>query len=128
MLRRLGAILIVLAFATPTLAGGFVCGQGDHSSAGEMACCRLAKSLAASPTAVVCCEVVCGESTGGSLGTQSEKAASLQVPAPPVAPLRVDSFDSLLAVVIPVSLKASSTALLRRDPPALFLHNTAFLI
>lgn len=127
MLKRLAAFSLVLLFAGNALAGAFACGQGDRSSAVEMACCVLAKSAGASPAAVMCCEVVCGES-GGTSGTQSEDAVRLRVPALPVAPHPAASFDQLLASSLRPLTRPADVSLLGPTPPDLYLQNSSFLI
>jgi hypothetical protein len=139
MLKRLAALLTLLAFAGQALAGGFVCGQDAHKSASkmaslakggggsscEMACCVQGKSPAASPVAMVCCEVVCGEQSSGG---QFETAIPPHLPAPLVAPHRIPSFDLLGAAGLAISFRSAESLLLDCDPPALFLHHSAFLI
>ncbi len=130
MLKRLAALFIVLAFAGQTLAGGFACDGGGSDSAAEMACCQLAKSDAGATTAMLCCQLVCGEPTsGGTPGTQSETPSrAQQVPAPAIADIPATPFHSLFAVAAPLSQRSANALLLRLDPPALYLHHSTFLI
>ena len=125
MLKRVAALIMVLAFASQVLAGAFAC-KGDHSSPAEMACCALAKSGNASPAAVICCETVCGEPTNGNPGTHSETKVRPHVPAFVPAVFAVPALIQL--PVVPVTTRSCDAALLYRDPPALYLHNSAFLI
>lgn len=129
MFKRLAAFFIVLAFTSQTLAGGFNCDSDDRSSASEMACCAQAKSASASPVAVMCCQTVCGEPTSGTPGPQSETpTGAKQVPSPSVVDIPVATFKLLLAVAAPVSKDRADALLLELDPPALYLHNSVFLI
>ena len=129
MLKRLAAFFIVLVFASQTLAGGFACDGEDSQSAGEMACCRLAKSNAGATMAMLCCQTACGEPTSGTPGPQSETPShGQQVPAPIVADIPATSFHLLFAEVSPLSKRSADALLLRLDPPALYLHNSTFLI
>ena len=129
MLKRLAAFFIVLVFAGQTLAGGFACdGDGGHS-AEEMACCKLAKSNAGATMAMLCCQTVCGEPTSGTPGPQSETPShGQQVPAPSVADIPATAFHLLFATVHPLSKRSADALLLQLDPPALYLHNSTFLI
>ncbi len=129
MLKRLAAFFIVLVFASQTLAGGFACDGDGSDSAAEMACCKLAKSNAGATMAMLCCQTACGEPTSGTPGPQSETPShGQQVPAPAVADLPTTSFHLLLAAVSPLSKRSADALLLRLDPPALYLHNSTFLI
>ncbi len=129
MLKRLAAFFIVLVFASQTLAGGFACDGDGSDSAAEMACCKLAKSNAGATMAMLCCQTACGEPTSGMPGPQSETPShGQQVPAPTVADIPAISFHLLFAAVSPLSKRSADALLLRLDPPALYLHNSAFLI
>lgn len=129
MFKRLAAFFIVLAFASQTLAGGVACDSSDRSSASEMACCAQARSASASPVAIMCCQIVCGEPTSGTPGPQSETpTGGQQVPSPTVVDIPVATFKLLLAVIAPVSKDRADALLLELDPPALYLHNSVFLI
>ena len=129
MFKRLSALFIVLLFAGQTLAGGFACDGDADKSMGEMACCAQAQSANASPVAMLCCQTVCGEPTSGMPGPQSETPGqSPQVTPPLVAVEPIPTFDALLAVVALSSKRAPDILLEQPDPPALYLHNSAFLI
>ncbi len=129
MLKRLAAFFIVLAFAGQTLAGGFACDGDGSDSAAEMACCKLAKSNAGATMAMLCCQTVCGEPTSGTPGPQSETPShGQQAPAPSVADIPATPPHSLFATVSPLSKRSVDILLLRLDPPALYLHNSTFLI
>lgn len=125
MLKRLAAFFIVLAFASQTLAGVLMSGKIDRNGVCEMACCALAKSAVAMPMAMICCQTVCGESNAG---LQSEAAAQKQLTAPPVASHRTLAFNLSHPVAIPIFLRSADAAFLHRDPPALFLQHSSFLI
>ncbi len=129
MLKRFAAFLVVLIFASQTLAGGFACDSEGGHSAEEMACCRLAKSNAGATMAMLCCQTVCGEPISGTPGPQSETPShGQQVPTPIVADIPATSFHLLFATVAPLSKRSADALLLRLDPPALYLHNSTFLI
>ncbi len=129
MLKHFAALFIVLVFASQTLAGGYACSKSSNDSAVEMDCCAQAKSANSSPVAMLCCQTVCGEPTSGTPGTQSETLThGQQIPAPPVADIQATSFHLLMAVVSPLSKRSADALLLRLDPPALYLHNSTFLI
>ncbi|MBA3713638.1 MAG: hypothetical protein H0W76_14485 [Pyrinomonadaceae bacterium] len=129
MLKRLAAFFVVLVIASQTLAGGFACdGDGGHN-ASEMACCKLAKSNAGATMAMLCCQIACGEPMSGTPGPQSETPShGQQAPAPTVADIPSTPFHLLFAAVSPLSKKAADALHLRLDPPALYLHNSTFLI
>jgi hypothetical protein len=145
MLRRIAALLLVLLMAGQALAGAVVCGidalhnkfdgssemsypmQGEGECA-EMACCALGKSPIGSVAAMVCCELICGESTGGA---QFNFTPPLLLLAPPVITHRASTPHSLSAEsanAFSVFLKSADNALLAQDPPDLFLANSTFLI
>lgn len=130
MYKRFIALGIILIFASQILAGEFECAaSGDHQGMAEMACCAQAKSAAASPVAMMCCEIVCGETTSGPPGPQSETPGrSPQVPAPAVASGPAIAFDLLLAVAVRDAKSMAYAFIQDHDPPALYLHNSAFLI
>jgi hypothetical protein len=145
MLKRVAALIMVLLFAGQTLAGGIVCGIDaisdglNHSSEAtcsmekpgecdDMACCLQGKSPTGSIVAMICCEVKCGESTGGA---QFNFAPLTLAFAPPVIALRLVSLDALSEVeasLAAVSLRSAENNFLHHDPPSLFLQNSAFLI
>lgn len=145
MLRRIAALLMVLLIAGQALAGGIVCGidalsNGSDSASemscpmqgegecDEMACCALGKSPTGSVAAMVCCELICGESTGGAHFNFTPLLLAI---APPVVTHRASTFQSLnseSASAFSVFLKSADNALLAQDPPDLFLTNSTFLI
>jgi hypothetical protein len=145
MLRRVAALLMVLLFAGQSLAGGIVCGidvishglsrsdeaaSSMQSMAGcdEMACCAQGQSPTGSVVAMVCCEVVCGEPTGGAL---FDFAPLTLAPLPPVAAVRLVSLDALGAVEAAgtlASARSVDNSFLHHSPPDLFLSNSTFLI
>jgi hypothetical protein len=145
MMKRVAALLMVLLFASQALAGGIVCGidaisngfnyTGEAAcsmqSAGEcdeMACCLQGKSPTGSVVAMVCCEVKCGESTGGAQFNFPPQTLAL---APSVVTVRLISLDALNEVEASnaiVSAKSAENNLLHRNAPDLFLSNSTFLI
>jgi len=144
MLKRVAALIMVLLFAGQAMAGGIVCGVEaisnglnqlseeicpmEKSGACDMACCMQGKSPTGSIVAIICCEVKCGESTGGA---QFNFVPLTLAPAPPVVAIRLVSLDALSeaeASVAAVSLRSAENNLLRHEPPSIFLQNSAFLI
>jgi hypothetical protein len=143
MLKRVAALLMILLFASQALAGGIVCcvdvisksfNHADEAACqmqgvgecDEMACCAQGKSPTGSLTAMVCCEVKCGESTGGA---QFDFAPQMLVPAPRAVSVRailLDTMGETEAAV--VSIKSAAYKLLHHDPPDLYLSNSTFLI
>jgi hypothetical protein len=145
MLKRFTALILVLIIASQALAGGIACGidalskvlsdgdemacsmQGDGDCK-DMACCMQGKSPTGSVVAMVCCEVICGESTGGSQFDFIPQALAF---APPVLRYRAVEFDSHSSDTNPafsVFLRSAENDLLSHDPPDLFLVNSTFLI
>lgn len=145
MLRRIAAFIVILVIAGQAMAGGIACGietlskglnnademacpmqsQGDCK---EMACCAQGKSPTGSVVATVCCEVFCGESTGGS---QFDFTPQTLAFAPPVLSYRTIIFVSLNSdtdSAFSVFLRSTENSLLSHDPPDLFLVNSIFLI
>lgn len=136
---------MVLLFTSQALAGGIVCSVDALSNGlgGEtemacpmqgqdgceaMACCAQGKSPTGSIVAMVCCEVVCGESTSGSQFNFTPQTLAF---APPVLSYRAVEFDSLSSdtnSAFSVFLRSAENHLLSHDPPDLFLVNSTFLI
>ncbi len=143
MLKRIAALFLVLLFAGQALAGGIVCGVDAISKSfnhtdeaacslqsmgecDEMACCAQGKSPTGALAAMVCCEVKCGESTGGA---QFDFAPQKLVPASRVISVRTVLLDTMCeAETAVVSIKSTAYKLLHHDPPDLFLSNSTFLI
>jgi hypothetical protein len=108
MLRRIAALIMVLVITSQTLVGGIACGldafnnclggktemdcpmQGQ-SDCEAMACWARGKSPTGSIVTMICCEVVCGESTSGS---QFDFTPHTLVFAPPILNYRAAEFDS----------------------------------
>lgn len=130
MLKHFTALFIVLVFAGQTFAGGFACENGgSHRSAAEMSCCEQAKSGAGVTTAMLCCQTVCGETTSGTPGPQSETVTHQQlVPVSALVAERATSFNLLLSAVLPLSKRSADALVLNLHSPALYLHNSTFLI
>lgn len=145
MLRRIAALIVVLVITGQALAGGIAfgidalsngfdsasetsCPMQAEGEGEEMACCALGKSPTGSVAAMVCCEVVCGESTGGAHFNFTPLLLAI---APPVVTDRASTFQSLnseSASAFSVFLKSADNALLAQAPPDLFLTNSTFLI
>jgi hypothetical protein len=145
MLKRIAALLMVLLFAGQALAGGIACGMEvisngfsrtdeascsmqDMGDCDQMACCLQGKSPTGSVVAMICCEVKCGESTGGA---QFIFAPQTPVLARPVITLRLVSVESLSEVAdsnATASFKSAENDLLHHNPPDLFLCKATFLI
>ncbi len=143
MLKRMAALLMVLLFAGQALAGGIMCGidafsngidsasemscpmQGDGEN---MACCALGQAPTGSMAAMICCEVKCGESTGGAQFNFTPQTLTL---APPVVNIRVVSLvpsSEVEASITSIPIKSAENHLLHHYPPDLFLSNATFLI
>jgi hypothetical protein len=136
---------MILLFAGQSLAGGIVCGvdaisngfsRSDEAAypmqstggCDEMACCAQGQAPTGSVVAMVCCEVVCGEPTGGA---QFNFTPPAPLPAPPVVTVRFVSLDALGEVEASnaaLSARSAESSLLRHHPPDLFLSHSAFLI
>jgi hypothetical protein len=144
MLKRVAALIMVLLFAGQAMAGGIVCGVEaisnrlnqsseetcpmEKSGACDMACCMQGKSPTGSIVAMICCEVKCGESTGGA---QFNFTPLTLAPAPPVVAIRLVSLDALgeaEASLAAISLRSAENNFLHHEPPLIFLQNSAFLI
>jgi len=143
MLKRVAALILVLFFAGQAMAGGIMCGidvisnainQSSESSCSmkkpgkchKKACCRLGKSPTGAMAAMICCEVICGESTGGA---QFDFAPQSLAIAPLNVIVRIILLDTLSEPEAAASsLRSAEASYLRRDPPPLFLQNSAFLI
>src|SRR5262249_41447402 len=104
------------------------CSMQSQSDCEEMACCAQGKSPTGSVVAMVCCEVICGESTGGAQFNFTPQTLSL---APPVISYRAAELDSLSSdtgSAFSVFLRSAENDLLSYDPIDLFLLNSTFLI
>jgi len=134
---------MIIIFSGQAMAGGIVCGAGAisnsfshtdeaacsmHSAAqcDEMACCAQGKSPTGALTAMICCEVKCGESTGGA---QFDFAPQMLVPALRAVSVRAILLDAMGETeTAVVSIKSAAHKLLHHDPPDLYLSNSTFLI
>jgi hypothetical protein len=143
MLKRVAALLMILLFAGQAMAGVVVCGVDAISKSinhtdeaacpmqsmgecDEMACCLQGKSPTGALAAMVCCEVKCGESTGGA---QFDFAPQMLVPAPRAVSVRAILLDAMGETETAiVSIKSAAYKLLHHDPPDLYLSNSTFLI
>jgi hypothetical protein len=76
---------------------------------------------------MICCEIKCGESTGGA---QFDFTPLTLTFAPPITPIRFISHSILSDpdAGSAVSHKPAEIDLLHHSPPDLFLQNSAFLI
>jgi hypothetical protein len=127
MLKRLTTLFLVVAFAGPIMAGGYACASdGERGSAKEMACCKQAESPSGPAVAKMCCEMVCGESTGGTPITPSGAAPQPQAPALHIEVPNIAAVD--LLPTVDLSARSANDSLLYHSPPDLYLHNSAFLI
>jgi hypothetical protein len=145
MLKRVAALIIVLLFAGQAMAGGIMCGveaisnglnQSNESSeaacpmekSGEcdMACCRQGKSPTGSIVAMVCCEVKCGESTGGAQFNFTPLTIALALPVIAIRLVSLDSLSEAEASLSAVSLRSVENDFLHHDPPDLFLQTPPF--
>jgi hypothetical protein len=137
MRARFASFFLLLIMTGQNLAGGFPhmsrngsgCADADPSAVGActMACCEQAKLPSASPASKICCETLCGKPTGESSGIIQPESAR-QVPAPSVACSDLLLLKRALEGVVSTSGKSSDRSLLHCDRPALYLHNSAFLI
>jgi hypothetical protein len=143
MLKRVAALLMALLFAGQAMAGGIVCGVDDIGNSfnhtdeaacptqgtgeyDEMACCARGKSPTGALAAMICCEVKCGESTGGA---QFDFAPQPPIPEPRVVSIRAVLLDAAgEAETAVVSIKSAAYKILHHDPPDLYLSNSTLLI
>jgi hypothetical protein len=144
LLKRVALSLLILLFAGQAMAGGIMCGVDaiskglnqsseaacpmEKSEECDMSCCKQGKSPTGSIVAMVCCEVKCGESTGGALFNFTPLMIAL---GPPVIVIRFVSLDStseIEASLAAVSLRSAENDFLHHDPPDLYLQNSTFLI
>src|SRR2546422_11622002 len=100
----------------------------EKSGACDMACCLQAKSPTGSIVAMICCEVKCGESTGGAQFNFAPLNLALAPPSIVVRPVSLDALSEAEASVAAASLRSAENNFLHHDPPDLFLENSAFLI
>ena len=127
MLRRVAALVIILLLAGPALAGGIVCGlDAIGNSRDEMTCCLAGTSPTGSVLAMVCCEVKCGKSTGGSQFQYTQQALGLVRSVVTIRHISLDVPGEVEAT--DVSVRSAERNLLHHDPPSLFLSNSTFLI
>jgi hypothetical protein len=122
---RLVASTLLAVFVGLIVAGGMTC---DADSGSTNCCCAQAGSPVGSLAAKLCCETVCGHETSDVPATPPDPVTATLLPALPVARIRVDPFDSLLAAAVPVALKSIEVSLAHQDPPELYLRKATFLI
>jgi hypothetical protein len=143
MPKRIAALVFVLLLSSQTLAGGIVrgadavsqsfnhtgeaaCPMQSASEGHEMACCARGKSPAWTLAAMMCCEVKCGESTGGA---GFDFAPQTLISKARVFIVRTDLLDAMgEAETAAVSIRSADYKLLHHDPPDLYLFNSTFLI
>jgi hypothetical protein len=144
MLKRVAALIMVLLFAGQAMAGGIVCGVEaisnslnqsseaacpmEKSGECDMACCMQGKSPTGSIVAMVCCEVKCGESTGGAQFNFTPLTIALAPPVVAIHLVLLDSLSEAEASATAASLRSAENNFLRHEPPSIFLQNSAFLI
>src|SRR5215813_3404810 len=130
MPKRIAALVFVLLFASNALAGGTVCGVGaickgfNHADEAaclmqsmregyELACCKHEKSAAGSLAGMLCCEVICGESTDSA---EFDFATQTLIPAPRVIIARIVLLDAMGETeTAAVSIKSADYKLLHHD-------------
>ncbi|HZS04782.1 MAG TPA: hypothetical protein VFD58_08100 [Blastocatellia bacterium] len=126
MAHRLAAFFLTILFTGHALAGGMVCGAGNHQPADETACCcTQSDSVAASPAAKLCCESRCGKPVNDGQQAPQEHA---QLPS---SSLNIGCHPSLnyaAATADDVLVKSAEALLLERHPPPLFLSCSSLLI
>jgi hypothetical protein len=122
---RLVASTMLAVFAGLILAGAFTC---DGKSDAPNCCCALASSPVGSPAARLCCETVCGKKTSDVPSTPPSSITAALIPAVPVATIRVEALDALLAITVPVALKSVEESVAHQDPPEVYLRKATFLI
>jgi hypothetical protein len=122
---RLVASTVLAVFVGLIVAGGFTCDGQDEAT---NCCCAQASSPVGSAAAKLCCETVCGKKTSDVPSTPPASTTATLTPALPVATVRVEPFDVVLATAIPVELKSVERAVAHQDPPEVFLHKATFLI
>lgn len=145
MLKRVAALLMILLFAGQALAGGIVCGidaisnrfsQVDEAACSmqsmgecdEMACCLQGKSPTGAVVAMICCEVKCGESTGGAQLGFAPQTLTLALPIVTLRLVSLEALGQIEASDSIVSVRSADNSLLHHEPPDLFLSNSTFLI
>lgn len=143
MLRPIAALIMVFIVAGQALAGGIACGidalneslsNQDETSCSmksdgdceDMACCLQGKTPTGAAAAKVCCEVFCGESTGGA---QFDFTPQTLAFAPPIVSYRIIEFESPSSEsAFSVFFRSAENDLLSHHSPDLFLKNSTFLI
>jgi len=143
MLKRTAAFIFVLLLAGRAMAGGIVrgadaisrsfnhteeaaCPMQNASEGHAIECCAHEKSPIWTLAAMMCCEVKCGESTGGA---EFECAPQALISGGHVLVVRTVLLDAMgEAETAVVSIKSAAYKLLQHDPPDLYLFNSTFLI
>jgi hypothetical protein len=127
MSQRLAAFVLMLSFGGPTLLGGLVC-DGEPGGRGSTMCCALAKSPAASAAMMICCQTLCGKSTGKTPVTRQDSNPKHEHLAGRAKTIEIRFADKPSATQTKVCVRALAGALSRSNPPHLYLSNSAFLI
>jgi hypothetical protein len=143
MLKRTAAFIFVLLLASQAMARGIVrgadaisrsfnhteeaaCPIQNASEGHAVDCCAHEKSPTWTLAAMMCCEVKCGESTGGA---EFEFAPQTLISEDRVLIVRTILLDAMgEAETAVVSIKSAAYKLLHHDPPDLYLFNSMFLI
>jgi len=132
MLKRLTAILLLLAFGAgvasgaPLHSGGKECEMGESASMEAMDCCKRARLAGETPeiqAARLCCAVNC--QNGGADGP----ASTVRVSAPQVAPAHPSAAAAVpLSAPLPPRLKSHGGQPQVEESPPVYLLNLTFLI
>jgi len=123
-MTRFVASTVLAVFVGLIGAGAFTC---DGKTDAPNCCCAQANSPVGSAAAKLCCETTCGKKTNDVPSTPPLLAATL-IPALPVAEVRVEPLDEVLAAALPVTLKSVEESVAHQDPPDLYLQKATFLI
>ena len=124
-MTRLVASTVLAVFAGLMVAGAFTC---DGKTDAPNCCCAQASSPVASAAAKLCCETVCGKKTSDVPSTPPASMTAALIPALPLAEIRVEALDEVLAAALPVALKSVEESVAHQDPPELYLQKATFLI
>ena len=129
MLRRLASSVLLVAIGLFFAADAVVAYErAAGPSDAPCCCCAAAEAPVGAVAAKLCCGVTCGKRKGDAPSTPANDGPQI-----PSAVLVASGCAPVDAAPVPdtavsVPLAAAESALLRRDPPPLYLANSTFLI
>jgi hypothetical protein len=131
MLRRLAAVLLTFILSSQLLAAGIcTCFDYKKDNHAKMSCCKSKKSTQTSISSTMSCCQHAGKDLGSKIPSTAN-ISTVQISAPilmAVEKLITSLLKPIFRSTILIPKRAGDIPQLSIKPPALYLHNHAFLI